>query len=381
MNQPRTIRTHPCLFKEYALKWSEVFVVTLAKAWLTRQRKRQFFALAGKTLFAAGATCLITVSAFAAKAHCRCEITCTAEDGKTFTRTNTPFEGYTQGLESERNRCESSCNQWVGSTIQSWSEEEKICGGVNCTGTSHVGDEPRKKWNNVAGAQHNRLCCPPPSTGQGCPPMVCTEITSVFRLIQSGDVTSSYSLIYDRSMKPCLDAAFQAYANYVATQVPNMDHMWVGYRIDAVAPGPLPPGQVGWFAVNYTVGGGGGVPITSVINPPLVVGQTYEITRGLFFKDAQDKSLPHFGDPSCKLPTFKIIISVTSSKMAGPRGSAALHAVATISVEGQPDRRIAIDTATPTERDRRLELEAVPSVQPQTFRPPVPVKPPDGQPR
>jgi hypothetical protein len=346
-------------------------ILTSVKARLSRQTTRQVFALAGKSLFAAVASCVIAVSAFAGNAHCRCEITCIAADGKTFTRTNTPFPDYTQGLESERNRCESSCNQWVGSSIQDWSEQEKVCGGVNCSGTSHVGDEPRKKWKNVAGAQHNRLCCPT-SNGQGCPPAVCTEITSVFRLIQTGDVTTPYRLIYDGSMKPCLDAAFQAYASYVATQVPGMTHMWVGYRIDAVAPGPLlPPHQVGWFAVNYAVGGGGGAPITSVIDPPLVVGQTYEITRGLFFNDAQDQSLLQFGDPSCKLPTFKIIISVTVSKGAAPRGSAVHRAVATITVDGQPDRQVMIDAETPAERDRRLELQSVPSPRSETFRPPV----------
>lgn len=40
-------------------------------------------------------------------------------------------------------------------------EDERICGGVNCSGTSHVGDEPRKKWNNVAGAENN------PSSAEG----------------------------------------------------------------------------------------------------------------------------------------------------------------------------------------------------------------------
>lgn len=303
-------------------------------------------------------------------AHCRCEITCTAADGKTFTRTNSPFPDYTQGLESERNRCESSCNQWVGSSIQSWSEQESICGGVRCSGTSHVGDEPRRRWKNVAGAEHNRTCCPAASNGQGCPPMVCTDITSVFRLTQSTDVTSRYDLFYDRALNPCLDSAFQAYANYVTTQIPGMTHMWVGYRIDILAPDP--PGQIGWFAVQYTTvpqGSQVGVPTSSMINvssmqpappaPHLQVNKNYRVTRGLFFNNAQDQNLPHFGDPSCTLPSFTIRISVTAPRAGAPRGSADSRAIATMSVEGQPDRQVAIEAETPAERDRRLRLEPV----------------------
>jgi hypothetical protein len=268
----------------------------------------------------------------------------------------------------------------VGSSIQSWSEQESVCGGVNCSGTSHVGDEPRKKWNNVAGAQHNRTCCPPASNGQGCPPMVCTDITSVFRLTQSGDVTSLYNLIYDSSMNPCLDAAFQAYANYVATQLPGMTHMWVGYRPDITPPDP--PGQIGWFAVKYTVGGLAGMPALSMVSvtaPHLQVNKTYRLTRGLFFKNAQDQDLAHFGDPSCTLPSFTIRISVTASKSGAPRGSAAGRAIATISVEGQPDRQVAIEAVSPAGPDRRLEIKPVPSEQPQILRRPAPVKPPDSR--
>ncbi len=315
-------------------------------------------------------------------AHCRCEITCTAADGKTFTRTNSPFPGYTQGLESERNRCESSCNQWVGSSIQSWSEEERICGGVNCSGTSHVGDEPRNRWKNVAGAQHNRTCCQPASNGQGCPPAVCTDITSVFRLTQFGSVTGDYTLIYDVSLNPCLDTSFRAYANYAATQIPGMTHMWVGYRIDDITT-PNPPGQIGWFAVRYnTPNNTAGAPPFSVLSPansPLFKeDRTYRVTRGLFFKNAQDQDLPHFGDPSCTLPSFTIIISVNASRAGAPRGSAAGRAIATISVAGQPDRQVAIETETRSDQDRRRQLEAVPSEQPQ-IRPPALVKPPDNR--
>ena len=316
----------------------------------------------------------ITVDA----AHCRCEITCTAADGKTFTRTNSPFPGYTQGLESERNRCQSSCNQWVGSSIQSWSEQESICGGVGCSGTSHVGNESSSRWKNVEGAQHNRTCCPPASNGQGCPPMVCTDITSVFRLTQFGSVTGDYTLIYDRSLNPCLDVSFQAYTNYVSTQVPGTHHLWFGYSIDDITM-PNPPGQIGWFAVKYTVNGTAGVPIFAVLSPaasPLLKeDRMYRVNRATFVKNALDQDLPHFGDPSCTLPSFTIIISVKASKAETPRGRTAARAVATISVEGQPDRQVAVEAETPAERDRRLQLGPVTGPeQPPIFRPPSPIE-------
>jgi hypothetical protein len=209
--------------------------------------------------------------------------------------------------------------------------------------------------------------------------MVCTDITSVFRLVQSKDVTSAYDLIYDSSLNPCYDATFQAYANYVDTQIPNMDHIWMGYRLDRVMPGAGPVGQIGWFAVKYTVPGTAGFPGTSVLQPPLLVDQTYEITRGVFYKNAQDQDLPHFGDPSCKLPSFKIRIAVATAKAGAPRAAAG-RAIATISVDGRPDRQIAIEAAPPRDRDPRLQLEPASATPPRPSRPTETGKPPAGKP-
>lgn len=300
---------------------------------------------------------------FLGNAHCRCEITCHAASGQTFTRNNDPFPGYTQGSESERNRCQSSCNQWVGSSIQSWAEQENICGDVSCSGTSHVGDEPQRKWKNVAGASHHRLCCGPASNGEACQPPVGTVITSMFRLVQSGSIAGNYNLVYDPSLNSAFDPAFQAYANLVGTQLAGLHHIWVVYLIEDVTSTPV---TMGWFPVKYTVGGAGGVPgTTTAINPPqLLINHTYLITRGVFFMDAQDHELRHYGDPSCRNPTFTINLSVVVGR-AGPQPMARYH------VAGQPDRLVAIEPESAAEREQRLRIERE---APRSERPNLPIE-------
>lgn len=305
------------------------------------------------------------------KAHCRCDITCRAADGRVFTKSNSPFSGYTQGLESERNRCQSACNQWVGSSIQSWADEESICGNLSCSGKSRVGTEPSKRWKDVGGAQHNRTCCPPASNGAGCHPGTSQDIISVFKIVQTTDVNDPYRLVYTPSQAPAYEPMLQAYTNYLIFHRTNLHHVWAGYDLSHQTSSGW--NQIGWGAVKFTPAPP--APPGSPSPPSFTWGffsasvqtnETYRVWRWLFLKDVNDQDITPFNDPSCTHVGFTIRLEVLPLKTAS--GSAAIPRVrAIVSVPGQPDRNIPVEVETPALRDQRLQLERVLA---QFWRPP-----------
>lgn len=287
-------------------------------------------------------------------AHCRCDITCRAADGRVFTKSNSPFPGYTQGLESERNRCQSACNQWVGSSIQSWANEENICGNLSCSGKSRVGTEPSNKWKNVGGAQHNRTCCPAASNGAGCHPGTSQDIISVFKIVQTTDVNDPYRLVYTPSQAPNYEPMLQAYTNYLLFQRPNLHHVWAGYDLSHQVGSGW--NQIGWGAVKFTPGASSSFT-WGFFPASIQVNQTYRVWRWLFLKDVNDQDIAPFNDPTCTHVGFKIRLEVLPLKTAP--GSARPPVRAIVSVPGQPDRTLPVEMETPALRGRRLQMERV----------------------
>lgn len=260
--------------------------------------------------------------AVAGNAHCWCEATCHGPNGQTFTRNNHANApgGYTQGLNSDRAQCQSTCNQWLNSNIANWASEENVCGALSCEGTSHVGSESSDKWRSI-GASHQRTCCPAgvASNGFGCGPWNTQDITAVFRVVQAGGISSPYKLVYDRTLNPGYEPSYQAYANYLASpgKFPTLHHMWVNYLLAEVVGSNY--NHIDWGAVRF-LPGPGPAAATSFFQSTLQVNKTYEVSRSYFYQDANDQNLDPaniYGDPSCKAPRFQFRISLTSMKMAG----------------------------------------------------------------
>jgi hypothetical protein len=309
-------------------------------------------------------------------AHCRCEITCTG-GGKSFNRANSPFPGFTQGLESERNRCRGECENWVGNNIANWASEEGVCGELTCSGTSHVGDEPGSKWKNVNPQTTNRQCCPGggAASGEGCPLKDIADLASVFQLVPNGSLGGAYDLLYQRNLNIGYDQTFQAFTTYLASPGvrPNLHHLGVAYQLfEETSPGTWT--TRGWRAVNYYPNStAGGNPPTYFLNntPPtykLGVNINYRLRRYYYFKDAQDKDIA-YGNDSCKLIELAFRITLTQFKAAS---GAPARSGAVAKIEGQPDRTIPIRELTPI--DRR-QLQAVSGIDADQGRQPQP--PPD----